>query len=293
MERMTSDSALTAQTPENTARDEHPEIVDGVALYPRRPAQSAHRPPIVLAHGGMHGAWVWADMQEWLAQRGWRSVAFDFLSHGRSRALPEHEWVSRSLTEGAFEIDVACASVADAPLPPVVLGWSMGGLSVLAHAATSDRPLSALVLLCPVVPAPFGAAAIPLPVPVDPGVPFPAFPPEVARALFYDGLTLDEAAPLAGRLQAESPRAVIEATQWTGVVDVTRIHVPTLAIGAENDRMVPSDYVHALADALPAASFVYLPGAGHGTPVNPGWPTLISLITDWLDLVAVPMAPAS
>ena len=27
--------------------------------------------------GGMHGAWVWADIQDWLAGRGWRSAAFD------------------------------------------------------------------------------------------------------------------------------------------------------------------------------------------------------------------------
>jgi pimeloyl-ACP methyl ester carboxylesterase len=293
MGRMTSDPALTAQTTAREARDVPVELVDGVALYPRRPAPPAGRPPIVLAHGGMHGAWVWAQTQDWLAQHGWRSVAFDFLSHGRSRVLPEDEWLSRSLTDVAFESDVACASVADAPLPPVLLGWSMGGLSALAHAATRDRPLSALVLLCPVVPAPFGTEAIPLPRPVDPCVPFPAFPFEVAHQLFYDGMTVDQARPFAERLQAESPRAVIEATQWTGVVDVTKIHVPTLAIGAENDRLVPPGYVRALADALPEASFVQLPGVGHGTPVNPRWPTLISMVTQWLDLAVVPATQAS
>src|ERR1700760_3725584 len=132
MGRMTIDPAPTAQTTGNAAHAARVEIVDGVALYPRGPRWAPGRPPIVLVHGGMHGAWVWAGIQDWLAQHGWRAVAFDFLSHGRARVLPGGEWLSRSLTEAAFEIDVACGSVADEALPPVVLGWSMGGLSALA-----------------------------------------------------------------------------------------------------------------------------------------------------------------
>jgi pimeloyl-ACP methyl ester carboxylesterase len=259
-------------------------VVDGVAMTTQRARQQSPRPPVVLVHGGMHGAWMWADVQRWLSDRGRDSVAVDLLCHGRSRAIPTEQWLTRSLLDSAFEIDIACQSVADNPLPPVVLAWSMGGLAALAHAAGPHRPLSAVVLLCPVVPAPFGGAEIPIPVTPDELVePFPA---DVARRLFYDGMSPDQAAAFSGQLQAESPQAVFEATRWTAKLDVSGIEVPTLAVGAENDQLVPAASVQSLAAAIPGASYIHLRGAGHGVPVNPGWTSVMSIVTSWLSVAA-------
>ena len=259
-------------------------VVDGVSMTTRRAPQPSPRPPVVLVHGGMHGAWIWADAQEWLSDRGWDSVAVDLLSHGQSRALPTEQWLTRSLLDSAFEIDVACQSVAGNPLPPVVMAWSMGGLAALAHAAGRRQRLTAVVLLCPVVPAQFGGAEIPIP--VNPDEPVDPFPADVAHRLFYDGLSAGKAAAFSKRLQAESPRAVLEATRWTAELDVSGIEVPTLAIGAENDQLVPPAYVQSLAAAIPGASYIHLRGTGHGVPVNPGWEFLMSMVTSWLSLAA-------
>ena len=259
-------------------------VVDGVAMTRQRASQPSPRPPIVLVHGGMHGAWMWTDVQAWLGDRGWDSVAVDLLSHGQSRALPTEQWLSRSLLDSAFEIDVAGQSVMDHPLPPVVLAWSMGGLAALAHAAGTHRTLFALVLLCPVVPAPFGGPEIPIP--VTPDEAFGPFPADVAHRLFYDGMPAGRAAAFSERLQAESPQAVLEATRWTAELDVSGIKVPTLAVGAENDQLVPAASVQSLAAAIPGASYLQLRGVGHGVPVNPGWETVLSMVTSWLSFPA-------
>jgi pimeloyl-ACP methyl ester carboxylesterase len=116
--------------------------------------------------------------------------------------------------------------------------------------------------------------------PVDP------FPADVAHRLFYDGMPAGKAAAFSKQLQAESPRAVLEATRWTAELDVSGIKVPTLAVGAENDQLIPPAYVRSLAAAIPGASYIHLPGAGHGVPVNPGWEFLMSMVTSWLSLTA-------
>jgi pimeloyl-ACP methyl ester carboxylesterase len=261
-------------------------VTDGVAMTVRRARTASPRPPVVLVHGGMHGAWMWADVQSWLSDRGWDSAAVDLLSHGRSRVLPPEQWLTRSLLDSAFEIDVACQSFADSPVPPVVVAWSMGGLAALAHAGRTRCPLAALVLLCPVVPAQFGGAEIP--VPVSPGEPFGPFPADVAHRLFYDGMSPDQAAAFSERLQAESPQAVLEATRWTAELDVSGIEVPVLAVGAQNDQLVPAASVRSLAAAIPGASYLYLRGVGHGVPVVPGWEPVMSVVTSWLSLAAGP-----
>jgi pimeloyl-ACP methyl ester carboxylesterase len=266
------------------AAEEHT-VVDGVAMTTRRARERSQRPPVVLVHGGMHGAWIWADVQEWLSERGWDSVAVDLLSHGESETLPIDQWASRSLIDSAFEVDVACASVADNPLPPVIVAWSMGGLATLAHVAGTSRPLTAMVLLCPATPSQFGPeGGVELPLEIHPDEPVPAFPPEVAHFLFYDGMSVEKAATFSSRLQPESPRAVIEATQWTASLDISGIEVPTLIFGAENDQVIPVKTVQSLARAIPDASYIHLRGAGHGVPINPGWESVMSIVMSWLAL---------
>lgn len=259
-------------------------LVDGVALVERGPSGGpVSRPPIVLVHGGMHGAWAWADIQDWLAARGWRSVALDWLSHGNSRKLPVDEWLRRGLTEVTQEIEVACSSVQDGGVPPVVIGHSMGGLAALAYAAAGQRPLSALVLLAPVVPSQFGGD--PIPVPVDMSQPVGPFPPDVARQLFYDGVDDGQADRYWSKLQAESPTAVMQGTRWTAEVDVSAVSTPAFVVAAEKDLLVPAPLVVALGKAI-GANVLELPGAGHGVELNPGWDTLMAEITAWVESVA-------
>ena len=108
----------------------------------------------------------------------------------------------------------------------------------------------------------------------------------MAHELFFDGLSEDEAGRWSARLQAESPTAVDEATRFTARVDLARLSVPVLALGAERDRLVDPNAVRALAQSI-AGDYVQLPG-GHGIPVNPGWPHVLTMITAWIELATGP-----
>jgi pimeloyl-ACP methyl ester carboxylesterase len=259
---------------------------DGVSYVTEGPADG---PVILFVHGGLHGSWCWADVQGWFADRGWRTAALDWFQHGDSDRLPEAEFVRRSLTDVSTEITTVLDAL-DADRP-VLVGHSMGGLAVLHHAARSaSRPPAALALLTPVVPQQFGAAPVELP--VDLSAPWGPPPPEVARQLFYSAVDDRTAQAHYERLVPESPQAVWDATRWTVPVDVSAIGAPAYVVAAEHDRLVPPEYVRALATGMDG-EFRFLPGQGHGVTLDPVWRDVAAGVETWLRATLPSLVPAS
>ena len=56
--------------------------------------------------------------------------------------------------------------------------------------------------------------------------------------------------------------------------DLARVSVPTLVLHGQDDPLIRVEGGHALADAIPAAALVTLPGMGHDLP-RPLWPVII------------------
>lgn len=250
--------------------------VDGVALTEYHADPATHETPLVFVHGGLHGAWMWEDLQAWFAERGRSSTALDWFGHGDSAALSLPDQLRRGIPEVAEEIGVACAT---AGRRPVLVGHSMGGLASLAYAAATPDTLAALVLLTPGVPRAHAGPAVEVPVDLD--EPWGPPPPDVARGLFYSGVDDETADALYGRLQPESPTAVHQATRWTVDLDLTPVRGPALVVAAESDPLVTVDAVLSMADGI-GADTVVLPGAGHGVVFDPGWPDLAARIDRWL-----------
>lgn len=253
--------------------------VDGVALTTYASDGQARPESLVFVHGGIHGAWSWAQWQQWFANCGWKSIAFDWYSHGESRQLPVEEWTRRGIAEVAEEIGIACRSAGGRP---VLVAHSMGGLAALLYAVANPGALTALVLLTPIVPSSFADEALEMP--IDMTQPWPVPPAEVARALFFSGVDDVTAGQIYAKLQPESPQAVFEATRFTVDADVAGLHVPTYVVAAESDQLVPAHYVTALASAIGAETLV-LPAAGHGVPHDPGWQKVAEKIEGWLATV--------
>ncbi len=74
----------------------------------------------------------------------------------------------------------------------------------------------------------------------------------------------------------------MEATRWTVEVDVSSITAPAYLMGAERDMLVPHKYVESLARRM-GAEYDFLPGQGHGVPLNPIWEDVATRISGWLD----------
>jgi len=110
------------------------------------PANS-DRPLVVLEHGAFGCAADWAVVQERLARKGLRSVAYDRAGLGHSDPGP------RPRDGHAIVSDLAALlRELDEPGPYVLVGHSMGGLMVRLYALTHPRQVAGVVLVDAVTP---------------------------------------------------------------------------------------------------------------------------------------------
>jgi pimeloyl-ACP methyl ester carboxylesterase len=109
------------------------------------PAPSIDRPSIILVHGAANSGTVWRFWQRHLVEHGWATYAIDLRGHGRSAAVD----LSHT-TMGDYAADVRVLA-RQFRRPPIVMGWSMGGL--VAMLAAVDGGAAACVALAPSTPA--------------------------------------------------------------------------------------------------------------------------------------------
>ncbi len=90
----------------------------------------------MLLHGWASNSGVFADLLPRLETR-WRVTLIDLPGHGASPA-----------TIDMRDLDAVCAALqVAAPAPAVYVGWSMGGLIALAHAARHPECVTRLLLV--------------------------------------------------------------------------------------------------------------------------------------------------
>src|SRR5262244_3975112 len=102
------------------------------------------RPSVILVHGAANSARVWTFWQGELARRGWSSHAVDLRGHGASAPA---ELGTTRMADYADDVVALARSLRQ---PPILVGWSMGGLvAMMAAAACRAR---ACVGLAPSAP---------------------------------------------------------------------------------------------------------------------------------------------
>jgi len=109
-----------------------------------------HSVPLLFVHGAEHAAWCWDEhFLNYFADRGYRAVAMSLRGHGGSTASkPSWAW---SIADYVQDV----RSVADRlPLPPVVIGHSLGGFVVQKYLESYAAPAAVLIASAP----PQGAA---------------------------------------------------------------------------------------------------------------------------------------
>jgi pimeloyl-ACP methyl ester carboxylesterase len=104
-------------------------------------------PSVVLLHGGGQTRHSWGGALRELAARGYYVVNLDARGHGASEWAPNA--AQYSLAHFSSDLKVLLASL---PHPPVLVGASMGGLTVLDAIRSESPPIAAGLVLVDVVP---------------------------------------------------------------------------------------------------------------------------------------------
>jgi pimeloyl-ACP methyl ester carboxylesterase len=110
------------------------------------PERRSRRKPLYMLHGELGGSWLWHRFLGFFASRGWEGHALNLRGHYWSEIADFQELNFDTYLEDAL------AGMQQMPRPPVVIGHGLGGL--LALKLAEQRPISALVLLSPALPAP-------------------------------------------------------------------------------------------------------------------------------------------
>lgn len=250
-------------------------FVDGIAVHHYRPATPNGKPPVVMVHGGMHAGWSWDNYGKFFADKGWDCHALDWYNHGDSTALPEADFIKR----GHADLHREILSVTRQFPAFHLMGHSIGGLATLIS-STLLHPES-VTLLAPVVPAQVGAA--PVPMFVDLGQPFPVPPFDMARAMFFQTMTGDEAGSYYTKLQPESAQLVWESARRDVPVNLAAVRAPVLAVAGGEDTLTPAPDIQKLADML-GATYLEYPDTGHSELLlkNKSWQQVATDIEAWL-----------
>lgn len=231
-------------------------------LWHHRPAAVDARPPVLLVHGGYHGAWCWDYWAGRLIAEGREVAALDLRGHGGLAPPPDYPETG---VLGFVEDVVAAIDALDRP--PVVAGHSLGGL--LVPLAAARRPTAALLLVCPSPPGNLpGAQRVSL---VPEGAPVPPLPAAVARSRYAEHLSDAELADLVAKLCAESPRLLNERYDLRVAVDPAAIGAPVLVVegGRDDPERHPAGQDQAIAGFYGGAH-LRLDDAPHDLMLGPG-----------------------
>ncbi|MGV0834377.1 alpha/beta fold hydrolase [Mycolicibacterium thermoresistibile] len=99
------------------------------------------RPEVILLHGGGQTRASWKATGEQLAAAGWTAYAVDARGHGDSDWSPDGDYSTDAMVADVLTL------AASRPVPPVLVGASMGGSAALLAAGENPGVASGLVLV--------------------------------------------------------------------------------------------------------------------------------------------------
>lgn len=300
-----------------------------VIRYPNRlsahvaapPGGACGRPPLLMVHGLMAGAWQFENLQPWLAARGYASSAINLRGHHGSRPVA-------SLGKVSVDDYIDDALYAARQLGrPVVIGQSMGGL--IAQKLAESGVVSGAVLMCSLPPRGIawrtsrGWIGAGLWHAVHAALADLAWPTarrrqrllqrdlplcrEAAASLaastlggqaqphrielldwILNQVRVDDASALLDRQCPESGRAIRQLAFGRVAVDARKVTCPVLSIVTGDDRLVTPAVGQAIARRYGSAIHYYA-GRGHyGGVAEADWQEIALGIANWLETLPTP-----
>jgi len=251
----------------------------------RLPAAHSSKPPVLFVHGGYFDGWCWDPFfLPRFAARGHAAYALSLRGHGESGGR-DMLWAT-GLDDYAADVERVAAEL---PVPPVLVGHSMGAAIVERLVAT--RPVRAAALLAPLPPAGL------LPVATRLAAEHPDYlfqmsrldpmrlTTEVLEALrpfyFSDRMNPKLLREAARHLNSESPRALMDLSLRLHWRLPDRESPPMFVLGVHGDRICRIEDVVATAHHHGVVATL-LPDLAHMLMLEPGWEDAADAVIDWI-----------
>lgn len=223
-------------------------------------------PSLLFVHGAANGAWVWDLWRQHLRPFSWDTNVLDLRGHGRS--LPV-DFATVTMEDYVADLEsVTTQMTASKGRHPVVVGWSMGGLVAMMHAARRDD-VPALVLLSPSPPLEVQGRVSAAEVSKTPAEPFgPEFygiyPSDVAASMpAMPDLTAEEARKVVANSAGALESGVARRQRQRGIsVPAESVSCPVLVFAGENETGFTPEQNKRLAE-LYGGQCIVLPDASH------------------------------
>lgn len=214
---------------------------------------------VVFLHGAGADHTVWRFQTRWLAHRGWKIRAPDLPGHGASDGPSPDSIAEAAEWLGGFLAELGRAAV---------VGHSMGALIALETASGDPACIERMMLV--------GAGPR---IPVHPTLLAAARDDRPLAAAYIAGWSVPAANrgghPYPGTWHqggisrlVERSRPGVLAADLTACAsyeasELEHVAVPVWVVAGDQDRMIPKGGPQQLAEAIPGARLVTLPGAGH------------------------------
>jgi pimeloyl-ACP methyl ester carboxylesterase len=246
-------------------------------------------PTVLLVPGWTEKLQVYDLVTRGLLERGFRVVSYDLRGQGRSGTPVEGD---QSIERYGEDVEAVLATVTGGRGDVIIAGHSMGGMSIMAWAASfeaSSRVRAAALINTGSVGLVDSSTLLPGAIPVRArrgigvkfvlgAAPLPPVSTPLTRAVLRHaafGPTATEAQVVFfERMGWECPAAVrIAAGATLATLDVTagvaRLNVPTLVLTGAQDRLTPPVLSQQLAELLPnPVKLKILPKTGHMSPLE-------------------------
>jgi pimeloyl-ACP methyl ester carboxylesterase len=254
-------------------------------LIDRGSCSDAHPTPLLFVHGACHASWCWdAHFLDYFADRGFRALAVSLRGHGDS-GLDGKPLNACSIADYVEDVR---SVVKQLPVPPVLVGHSMGGFVVQKYLESASAPAAVLMSSAPprtwFVRSMWAGRRHPW-LGVKSNVtrnalalyPEPAF---VREALFSPRTPEPVIQDCFERIQNESFRALTSDMSIRNLVRTRLVTTPLLVLEGDQvfwGRRVARDIGRAY--QLDAEYFTDM---GHDMMLEPGWQAVAERIDGWL-----------
>ncbi len=264
-------------------------------LISRYPIRDPHPTPLLFIHGAMHTAQCWnVHFLDYFAEHGYASHAINLRGHGNSEGAERLRW-----TRIADFVEDIANTVQQLPVPPILIGHSMGGFIIQKY--LEDHAARGAVLLSSPSPAgllsvalknarrhPFLFAKVNLTLSLQPLVSTPA----LAREAFFSPDVPDgEMATYWRQMQDDSYRAYLDMVALDLPQPARVNKAPLLILGAGRDNMLSPREIEATAKAYHTQAKI-IPNVAHNSMLEQQWKSVADAILAWINQQQIGMEPA-